>query len=178
MPTRTKPLGGGRYAQQAISYNSCRNRHYPKSQAQARQRGLAARERAVLPTNYFYFHVVFSAPHELNVFALENPRAFYDLLFSASAAAALEMANPDRLGAEIGLIAILHTWGQNLLVHPHIHCVIPCGGLSPDQQHWVSSGQRFFLPVRALRRVFAEVNCWAKASLSTQEARPRVHSIR
>ena len=155
---RTAALGGhldacSKCGQQAISYNSCRNRHCPKCQAQARQRWLAAREREVLPTNYF--HVVFSVPHELNVFALENPRAFYDLLFTASAAAALEMAaNPERLGAEIGLIAILHTWGQTLTLHPHIHCVVPAGGISPDHQHWVSSGQRFFLPVKALRRVF------------------------
>src|SRR5436190_1649414 len=128
---RTAALGGHLDAclecgyRQAISYNSCRNRHCPKCQAQARQRWLRARQREVLPTNYF--HVVFSVPHELNVFALENPRAFYDLLFRASTAAALEMAaNPERLGAEIGMIAILHTWGQNLLLHPHIHCVISC----------------------------------------------------
>ncbi len=155
---RTAALGGhldacSKCGQQAISYNSCRNRHCPKCQAQARQRWLVAREREVLPTHYF--HVVFSVPHELNVFALENPRAFYDLLFTASATAALEMAaNPKRLGAEIGLIAILHTWGQNLTLHPHIHCVIPAGGISPDHQHWVSSSQRFFLPIKALRRVF------------------------
>ena len=155
---RTAALGGhldacSKCGQQAISYNSCRNRHCPKCQAQARQRWLAAREREVLPTHYF--HVVFSVPHELNVFALENPRAFYDLLFTASTASALEMAaNPERLGAEIGLIAILHTWGQNLTLHPHIHCVIPAGGISPDHQHWVSSRHRFFLPVKALRRVF------------------------
>ncbi len=156
---RTAALGGHRDAcqgcgyQPAISYNSCRNRHCPKCQAQARQRWLAAREREVLPTNYF--HVVFSVPHELNIFALENPRAFYDLLFKASAASALEMAaNPKRLGAEIGMIAILHTWGQNLLLHPHIHCVIPAGGLSPDHQYWVNSRHRFFLPVKALRRLF------------------------
>jgi hypothetical protein len=156
---RTAALGGHLDAcltcgyQHAISYNSCRNRHCPKCQAQARQRWLAAREREVLPTNYF--HVVFSVPHELNVFALENPRAFYDLLFTASTSSALEMsANPERLGAETGLIAILHTWGQNLLLHPHIHCVVPAGGLSPDHQHWVSSRYRFFLPIKALRRVF------------------------
>src|ERR1700760_3412187 len=104
---RTAALGGHLDAcsdcgHQAISYNSCRNRHCPKCQTQARQRWLAAREQEVLPTHYF--HVVFSVPHELNVFALENPRAFYDLLFEASAASALEMAaNPKRLGAEIGL---------------------------------------------------------------------------
>lgn len=156
---RTAALGGHLDAclecgyRKAISYNSCRNRNCPKCQAQARQRWVAAREREVLPTSYF--HVVFSVPHELNVFALENPRAFYDLLFTASAASALEMAaNPERLGAEIGMIAVLHTWGQNLLLHPHIHCVIPAGGLSPDHQHWVNSGHQFFLPVKALRRVF------------------------
>lgn len=155
---RTAALGGhfdacSKCGQQAISYNSCRNRHCPKCQAQARQRWLAAREREVLPTTYF--HVVFSIPHELNVFALENPGAFYNLLFEASAASTLEMAaNPERLGAEIGMIAILHTWGQNLLLHPHIHYVIPAGGLSPDHQHWVNSGHRFFLPVKALRRLF------------------------
>jgi hypothetical protein len=89
------------------------------------------------------------------VFALENPRAFYELLFQASSASALELAaNPEWLGAEIGMIAILHTWGQNLLLHPHIHYVIPAGGLSPDHQHWISSRHRFFLPVKALRRVF------------------------
>jgi hypothetical protein len=114
---------------------------------------VAVREREVLPTSYF--HVVFSVPHELNVFALENPRAFYDLLFTASAASALAVAaNPKRLGAEIGMISVLHTWGQNLLLHPHIHCVIPAGGLSPDHRHWVGSRYRFFLPVKALRRVF------------------------
>ena len=156
---RTAALGGHVDAclecgyRQAISYNSCRNRHCPKCQAQVRQRWLAAREREVLPTSYF--HVVFSVPHELNVFALENPRAFYDLLFTASADAALEIAaNPKHLGAEIGMLAILHTWGQNLLLHPHIHCVIPAAGLSPDHCRWIDSRQRFFLPVWALRRVF------------------------
>ena len=155
---RTAALGGhldacSECGQQAISYNSCRNRHCPKCQAQARQRWLAAREREVLPTNYF--HVVFSVPHELNVFALENPSAFYNLLFTASSASALEMAaNPERLGAEVGMIAILHTWGQNLLLHPHIHCVVPAGGPSLDHQQWISSRYRFFLPVKALRRLF------------------------
>jgi Putative transposase/Transposase zinc-binding domain len=156
---RTAALGGHLDAclecgyRKAISYNSCRNRNCPKCQARARQRWLAAREREVLPTSYF--HVVFSVPHELNVFALENPRAFYDLLFTASAASALEMAaDPKHLGGEIGVLAVLHTWGQNLLLHPHIHCVIPAGGISPDQHRWVSSRQRFFLPVKPLKRVF------------------------
>jgi hypothetical protein len=155
---RTAALGGHRDAclrcgYQAISYNSCRNRHCPKCQAQARERWLAARERELLAISYF--HVVFTVPHELNVLALENPRLFYDLLFTASAQTLLEIAcDPKHLGAEIGVIGILHTWGQNLLLHPHIHCVVPAGGLSPDHHQWVRPRYPFFLPVRVLSRVF------------------------
>ncbi|HXJ88270.1 MAG TPA: IS91 family transposase [Candidatus Binatia bacterium] len=155
---RTAALGGHRDAcpscgYQAISYNSCRNRHCPKCQAQARERWLAAREAELLDT--CYFHVVFTVPHELNVLALENPRLFYDLLFTATAQTLLQIASdPKHLGAEIGVIAILHTWGQNLLLHPHIHCVIPAGGLSPDHRRWVGPRYPFFLPVRILSRVF------------------------
>jgi hypothetical protein len=155
---RTAALGGhrdqcSRCGHQAISYNSCRNRHCPKCQAQARERWLAARERELLATSYF--HVVFTVPHELNVLALENPRLFYDLLFTASAETLLQIAvDPKHLGAEIGVISILHTWGQNLLLHPHIHCAIPAGGLSPDHRHWVRPRYPFFLPVKVLGRVF------------------------
>ena len=155
---RTAALGGHRDAcpscgYQAISYNSCRNRHCPKCQAQARQRWLAARERELFDTGYF--HVVFTVPHDLNVLALENPRLFYDLLFTASAQTLLKIASdPKHLGAEIGIIAILHTWGQNLLLHPHIHGVVPAGGLSPDHRQWVRPHYPFFLPVRVLSRVF------------------------
>ena len=114
---------------------------------------LEARERELLATSYF--HAVFTVPHELNVLALENPRLFYDLLFTASAQTLLEIASdPKHLGAEIGMIAILHTWGQNLLLHPHIHCVIPAGGLSPDHQRWICPRYPFFLPVKVLSRVF------------------------
>ena len=139
---RTAALGGHIDAcprcgyQAAISYNSCRNRHGPKCQAQLPQRWLAAREQELLATGYF--HVVFTVPHQLNVLALENPRLFYDLLFSASAQTVLEVAaDPKHLGAEIGRISILPTWGQNLLLYPHVHCAIPAGGLSPDHQRWV-----------------------------------------
>jgi len=155
---RTAALGGhldscSRCGHQAISYNSCRNRHCPKCQTQARQRWLAARGQEVLPTAYF--HVVFSVPHELNMLALENPRCFYDLLFAAASATLLEVAaNPKRTGAEIGTIAILHTWGQNLLLHPHIHCVVPAGGFAPGRNHWVSARTDFFLPIPVLRKVF------------------------
>ena len=155
---RTAALGGHRDAcpscgYRAISYNSCRNRHCPKCQAQARERWLAARERELLDTSYF--HVVFTVPHELNLLALENPRLFYDLLFTASTQTLLAIASdPKHLGAQIGVIAILHTWGQNLLLHPHIHGVIPAGGLSPDQRRWIRPQYPFFLPVKVLSRVF------------------------
>jgi hypothetical protein len=144
--------------QAAISYNSCRNRHCPKCQTQLRERWLAARERELLATSYF--HVVFTVPHELNVLALDNPRVFYSLLFTASARTLLEVASdPKHLGADIGVISILHTWGQNLLLHPHIHCAIPAGGLSPDQKRWVPPKYPFFLPVKVLSRVF-ERSLW------------------
>jgi hypothetical protein len=160
---RTAALGGHVEAcedcgQWRIAYNSCRNRHCPKCQAQLRERWLAARERDLLATSYF--HVVFTVPHELNVLALTNPRSFYDLLFSASAQTVLEVAaDPKHLGAEIGLISILHTWGQNLLLHPHVHCAIPAGGLSPDHKRWVRPRYPFFLPVKVLGRVFRGKFC-------------------
>jgi hypothetical protein len=114
---------------------------------------LTARERELLATSYF--HVVFTVPHELNVLALDNARLFYDLLFTASAQTLLEIAaDPKHLGAKIGVISILHTWGQNLLLHPHIHCAIPAGGISPDQRRWIRPQYAFFLPVKILSRVF------------------------
>jgi Putative transposase/Transposase zinc-binding domain len=156
---RTAALGGHLDACpqcgfQAISYNSCRNRHCPKCQAQARERWLAAREQELLPTSYF--HVVFTVPHDLNLLALDNPRQFYRLLFTATAATLLEIAaDPQHLGAHIGILSILHTWGQNLLAHPHIHCVIPAGGISADHSRWVHPRYPgFFLPVKVLSRVF------------------------
>jgi Transposase zinc-binding domain/Putative transposase len=153
---RTAALGGHqdaclRCGHQAISYNSCRNRHCPKCQTQARQRWLAAHERELLATSYF--HVVFTVPQELHVLALDNARLFYDLLFTASAQTLLEIA-AEHLGAKIGVISILHTWGQNLLLHPHIHCAIPAGGISLDHRRWIRPRYPFFLPVRILSRVF------------------------
>jgi predicted RNA-binding Zn-ribbon protein involved in translation (DUF1610 family) len=139
---------------QAVSYNSCRNRHCPKCQAQARERWLAARQQELLDTPYF--HVVFTVPHELNLLAQDTPRQFYHLLFTASAATLLEIAaDPKHLGAEIGALSILHTWGQNLLAHLHIHCVVPAGGISHDHTRWVPPRYPgFFLPVKVLSRVF------------------------
>ena len=155
---RTAALGGHidacpRCDQQAISYNSCRNRHCPKCQAQARQRWLAAREQEVLGVPYF--HVVFTLPHALQTLCERNPKVLYGLLFRASAQTLLEVAaNPKHLGAQIGFRSILHTWGQNLLLHPHLHCVIPAGGLSSDRTRWVRPKYAFFLPVEVLSRVF------------------------
>jgi len=137
----------------AISYNSCRNRHCPKCQTAARERWIAARQRELLPTPYV--HVVFTLPHQLAPLALQNKKVIYDLLFRASAETLLEVArDPRHLGAEIGFFSVLHTWSQKLALHPHVHCVIPAGGLSFDHTHWVKSRDRFFLSIHVLRRVF------------------------
>lgn len=155
---RTAALGGHRdqclrCGYQAISYNSCRNRHCPKCQGNARAKWLAARSAELLPVPYF--HVVFTLPHELSALVLQNKRLLYDLLFRSSAATLLEVArNPKHLGADIGLLSVLHTWGQNLQHHPHVHCVVPAGGLALDGSGWIATSSRFFLPVRVLSRVF------------------------
>src|SRR6202163_3766187 len=155
---RTAALGGHldqctRCGHRAISYNSCRNRHCPKCQTSARERWIAARQKELLPTRYV--HVVFTLPPQLAPLALQNKKVIYDLLFRASAETLLEVArDPKHLGAEIGFFTVLHTWSQKLGLHPHVHCVIPAGGLSLDHAHWVKSHDRFFLPIHVLRRVF------------------------
>ena len=155
---RTAALGGhidscSACGHRTISYNSCRDRHCPKCQAQARERWLAARDSELLGVPYF--HVVFTLPHELNALCQYNPKLLYDLLVQTSAATLLEVAaDPKHLGAEIGFLSILHTWGQNLSLHPHLHCAIPAGGLSPDHTRWVHPRYTFFLPVKVLSRVF------------------------
>src|SRR6202049_501148 len=137
----------------AISYNSCRDRHCPKCQANARDRWLEARRQELLPT--CYVHVVFTLPHELAPLALQNKKILYHLLLHTSAETLLEVArDPKHLGAEIGFFTVLHAWNQKLGLHPHVHCVIPAGGLSLDHTHWVKSRDRFFLPIHVLRRVF------------------------
>jgi hypothetical protein len=137
----------------AISYNSCRNRHCNKCQAQARHRWIDARKEELFQTRYF--HVVFTLPHELHTLVLQNQAELYNLLFRAVAETLREVArNPDHLGAAIGFFGILHTWGQNLLFHPHIHCVIPGGGISPNRHSWIHPKYPFFLPVKALSKVF------------------------
>ena len=155
---RTAGLGGhldrcSQCGHTAISYNSCRSRHCPKCRTNARDQWLAERGKELLPVKYV--HVVFTIPHELSWLALRNKKVVYDLLFRASAATLLEIAaDPKHLGAEIGFLSVLHTWGQNLQHHPHVHCVVPSGGLSPDHQRWVRPRYAFFLPVKVLSRVF------------------------
>ena len=135
-----------------ISYNSCRNRHCPKCQTGAREHWLEARRRELLPSPYA--HVVFTLPQQLAPLALQNKKIIYDLLLRASAETLLEVArNPRRLGAEIGFFSVLHTWNQKLQIHPHVHCVVPAGGLSLDHTRWIPSRPRFFLPRPVLRRV-------------------------
>ncbi len=155
---RTAKLGGHLDACDAcgelrVSYNSCRNRHCPKCQAHQRAAWLEDRCEDLLPVPYF--HVVFTLPAELAPLALQNRRELYGLLF-ATAADTLKTiaADPKHLGAAIGFIAVLHTWGQTLTHHPHLHCVIPGGGVSTDAANWISCRDRFFLPVRVLSRLF------------------------
>ena len=155
---RTAALGGHRdqcvgCGHQAISFNSCRNRHCPKCQGNARAKWLAARSAELLPVPYF--HVVFTLPHELSGLVLQNKRLLYDLLYRTSAATMLELArDPRHLGADIGFLGVLHTWGQNLEHHPHVHYIVPAGGLTPDGSNWIDSSRHFFLPVKALSRRF------------------------
>src|SRR5262252_2306859 len=155
---RTAALGGhidacSRCGYCATSFNSCRNRHCPKCQTNARVRRLAARRRDLLPARYV--HVVFTLPNSLAPIALQNKREVYGLLFRASAQTLLQVGrDPRHLGAEIGFFSVLHTWNQQLLHHPHVHCVVPAGGLSPDHTRWIAARPGFFLPVRVLRRVF------------------------
>ena len=155
---RTAALGGHvlqcpQCGHQQIAHNSCGNRHCPTCQATAAARWMEARAAELLPVPYF--HLVFTLPNALGSIALANPRIVYDLLLRCAGATVLEVAaNPDHLGARTGVLAVLHTWGQTLQLHPHAHCVVPGGGLSPDGTRWVGSRRHFFLPVRVLSRVF------------------------
>ena len=136
-----------------IAYNSCRNRHCPKCQNLERAKWLADRKAELLPVEYF--HVVFTVPEEIARMAFYNPEVMYGILFRTAAETLLTIArDPQHLGAEIGFFAVLHTWGQNLLHHPHVHCVVPGGGLSPDHERWIACRPGFFLPVKVLSRLF------------------------
>lgn len=136
-----------------ISYNSCRNRHCPKCQSLAKEQWILERDRDLLEVGYF--HVVFTVPDSLNPLALQNQKVFYSLLFKAASETLLELSrDPKYLGAEIGFISVLHTWGQNLTDHPHLHCIVPGGGLSFDGTRFICSQKKFFIPVKVLSRKF------------------------
>jgi hypothetical protein len=155
---RTAALGGHvdvceACGHEANSYNSCRNRHCPKCQGGATAAWLEAQQRNLLPVPYA--HVVFTLPDLLAPLALQNPQVVYGLLFRAVSQTLLQIAaTPRHLGARVGFLAILHTWGQNLLHHPHIHCVVPAGGIASDASRWVHCRPGFFLPVRVLSRLY------------------------
>jgi Putative transposase/Transposase zinc-binding domain len=155
---RTAALGGHvlecpQCGHQQIAYNSCGNRHCPKCQATASARWLETQAADLLEVPYF--HVVFTLPSDLGPIALHNPRQVYGLLMRAAAETLLELAaDPKHLGANIGVLEVLHTWGQNLALHPHVHCIVTGGGLSLDETRWIRGSDRFFLPVGILSRVF------------------------
>ena len=161
---RTAALGGhveqcDQCQFQRIAYNSCRDRHCPKCQSLARAQWIEDRQAELLDTQYF--HVVFTVPEEIAAIAYQNKEVVYDILFRATSETLRTIAaDPKHLGAEIGFFAVLHSWGQNLMFHPHLHCVVPGGGLSPDGQRWIACRRDFFLPVRVLscrfRRLFLE----------------------
>ena len=161
---RTAALGGhlercDQCGHERNAYNSCRDRHCPKCQSLARAQWIQDRQSELL--NVPYFHVVFTVPEQMATIAYQNKEVVYGILFQATAETLkIIAADPQHLGAEISFFAVLHTWGQNLQVHPHLHCVVPGGGLSPDGQRWVSCRPDFFLPVRVLghlfRRLFLE----------------------
>ena len=155
---RTAALGGhlqqcDSCPHQPISYNSCRSRSCPKCQSSARDKWLVGEGRHLLPVPYC--HVVFTLPHELSPLALQNPKLIYDLLFRAVRETLLTIAaDPTRLGAHLGFLAVLHSWDQKMLHHPHLHCLVPAGGLSLDRSRWISCRKRFFLPVAVLASRF------------------------
>jgi hypothetical protein len=155
---RTAALGGhveqcDNCGGERIAYNSCRNRNCPKCQSLARARWLEDRQAELLDVQYF--HVVFTVPDEIAVIAFQNKKVVYDILFRAAAETLNTIAaDPAHLGAEIGFLSVLHTWGQNLLHHPHLHCLVPGGGISPDGERWIACRPGFFLPVRVLSRLF------------------------
>jgi Transposase zinc-binding domain/Putative transposase len=176
-----------------VAYNSCRNRHCPKCQGLARAQWLTDRQAELLPVPYF--HLVFTMPAPIAAIALQNKSVVYDILFKAAAETVRTIAaDPKHLGAEIGMIAVLHTWGQNLFHHPHVHCIVPGGGLAPHGS-WIACRPGFFLSVRVLSRayrrlflerlaaafdtgalqLFGELAPLAKAAAFAQHVRPLRH---
>jgi len=154
-----------------IAYNSCRNRHCPKCQGAAARAWLADREAELLPVAYY--HVVFTLPAPIADIAYQNKAAIYAILFKAAAETLITIAaDPKHLGARIGLTAVLHTWGSALTHHPHVHCIVPGGGLSPDGERWISCRPGFFLPVRVLSRLFRRL---VLAQLTAAHEAGRLH---
>ena len=172
---RTSALGGHTetcdecgYVKNA--YNSCRNRHCPKCQALTKERWILDREADLLPVPYF--HVVFTLPEELNRLVIRNRELLFNLLFSASAETLRILAKDGKyLGADTGFISILHTWGQNLMFHPHVHIIIPGGGLTPDGQ-WKNSRRKFFIPVKVMAKLFR-----GKFLHAVQETRHKIQGL-
>jgi hypothetical protein len=168
---RTAALGGHverceDCAHTRIAYNSCRNRHCPKCQGRTAAEWLAARAAELLPVPYF--HVVFTLPAAIGAVAYQNKAKVYGLLFTAAAEALTTIAaDPKHLGAEIGVTAVLHTWGQNLDHHPHVHCIVPGGGIAPAGTAWLRCRPGFFLPVRVLSRLFRRLFLEGLATLHT-----------
>lgn len=155
---RTAVLGGhlercDQCGHERNAFNSCRDRHCPKCQCLARAQWIEDRQSELLEVPYF--HVVFTVPEQIAAIAYQNKEVVYGILFQATAETLKTIAaDPKHLGAEIGFFAVLHTWGQNLQFHPHLHCVVPGGGLSPDGERWVPCRPNFFLPVHVLSRLF------------------------
>lgn len=155
---RTSALGGHIYQcdtckQVKISYNSCRNRHCPKCQTFAKEKWIYERSKSLLPTHYF--HIVFTVPEQLNSLIFFNQKELYSIFFTSVSETLIELAKDKKyINADIGFTSILHTWGQNLMNHPHIHCIVPGGGLSLDKSKWIKSKKKFFIPVKVLSRKF------------------------
>lgn len=155
---RTAALGGHVYkcdtcGEMQVSYNSCRNRHCPKCQTFAKEKWIYERSKSLLPTHYF--HIVFTVPEQLNSLILFNQKEMYSIFFTSVSETLIELAKHKKyLNADIGFTTILHTWGQNLMNHPHIHCIVPGGGLSLDGIKWIKSKKKFFIPVKVLSRKF------------------------
>jgi ribosomal protein L32 len=173
---RTAVLGGHldvcpNCGESTPSYNSCRNRHCPKCQALKQAKWIAERQTRILPTHHF--HVVFTVPDLLHPLARANPARFYALLFEAASGTLLDLGrDPKHLGALLGITCVLHTWTRDLRLHPHVHCVVTGGGLSPERDRWVRAGRRYLFPVKALSRLFrgklmaAIAAAWVKGELT------------
>jgi hypothetical protein len=163
-----------RCSYETVAYDSCRNRHCPKCQSSARDRWLLKQAGSLLPVPYA--HVVFTVPEQLAPFALRNQKLFYTLLFRAASETLLKIAaDPRHLGARIGVLAVLHTWSQNLRHHPHLHCLVPAGGLALDNSRWTPTRRRgFFLPVRVLSRMFRGATNYASPA-SWLNSQPHAH---